>query len=49
MSGIREKKCPMCGNTILDLGLSGDQDALCYACYRKVAAGKADKKEAQEA
>ncbi|MGI6129455.1 MAG: zinc finger domain-containing protein [bacterium] len=46
MSGIREKKCPMCGNSILDLGLSGDEDALCFACYRKVAA---DKKEAQEA
>ena len=46
VTGLREKSCPMCGNVILDLGLAGDEGALCYACYRKVAASK---KEAQEA
>ncbi|MFY9188548.1 MAG: hypothetical protein WAO22_04735 [bacterium] len=46
MAGLKEKSCPMCGNLILDLGLSGDEGALCYACYRKVAA---QQKKAQEA
>lgn len=43
---IREKKCPRCGNVILDLGLTDDEGALCYTCYRKAAANK---KEPQEA
>ena len=46
MSGLREKNCPMCGYVILDLGLSEDEGALCYACYRKVAA---QQKKVQEA
>jgi len=46
VAGLREKSCPMCGNVILDLGLTEDEGALCYACYRKVAA---QQKEAREA
>lgn len=46
MLGLKEKSCPLCGNKILDLDLPGDEGALCYACYRKLAAAR--QKQAQE-